>query len=85
MRGALRALAADDSAAVDAATEFCCSTLAPGAAEGNPADEAAAIEGLVETLCAHRAAALAGEDAEHLARAVCRVAVAVSERDARRR
>ena len=82
MRGALRALAADDSAVVDAATEFCCSTLAPGAAEGNPADEAAAIEGLVETLCAHRAAALAGEDAEHLARAVCRVAVAVSERDA---
>ena len=82
MRGALRALAADDSAVVDAATEFCCSTLAPGAAEGNPADEAAAIEGLVETLCAHRAAALAGEDAEHLARAVCRVAVAVSGRDA---
>ena len=82
MRGALRALAADDSAVVDAATEFCCSTLAPGAAEGKPADEAAAIEGIVESLCAHRAAALAGEDAEHLARAVCRVAVAVSERDA---
>lgn len=81
MRGALRALAADDSAVADAATEFCCATLAPGAAEGNPADEAAAIEGIVGSLCAHRAAALAGEDAEDLARAVCRVAVAVSERD----
>ena len=48
---------------------------------GEPGGRGGGDEGIVESLCAHRAAALAGEDAENLARAVCRVAVAVSERD----
>ena len=81
VRGAMGALAADDPTVVDAATEFAIATLAPGAATGDPSEEAAAVGYMIGALVAHRPAAMAGEDAQDLARAVCRVAVAVSERD----
>jgi len=44
-------------------------------------EEAAAVGAIIAALLAHRGAAMAGEQGEDLARAICRVAVAVSERD----
>jgi|AntAceMinimDraft_1070359.scaffolds.fasta_scaffold08784_1 hypothetical protein len=79
MRGAIAALAADDTAVVDAAAEFVIAALSPGAAETT--EDASAVGAIVSALLGHRPAAMAGAEAEDLARAVCRVAVAVSERD----
>lgn len=83
--GALEAMAAEDSAVADAATEFFIAVVQPGAPESSPAEEAAAITGIVQGLLSHGERVLAARDpvaTEDLARNVCKVATALCERDA---
>ena len=83
--GALEAMAAEDSAVADAATEFFIAVAQPGAPESSPAEEAAAITGVVRGLLSHGERIMAAHDpvaTEDLARNVCKVATALCERDA---
>ena len=64
--------------ASDAAVEFLSAVLSPGAVGDDALDESNALRAIIGGLCAQRDAMMAGEEGEDLARAVCRVAFAVS-------
>ena len=82
LHGALGSLSSDDTSVCEKATEFCVSTLAYGAPPSVvPAEDSNAVRGIVASLVRHGESAIRPEN-EELARAVCKVAVAVVERDA---
>ena len=83
LRGALACLGADHAATGDEATEFCVATLAYGAPPSPvPGEDDRAVVGIVQALVAGGQAAVGAEDQEDFARNICKVAVAVAERDA---
>ena len=83
LRGALACLGADDAATGDKATEFCVAALAYGAPPSPvPGEDESAVLGMIQTIVASGQTAVGNADAEDFARNICKVAVAVVERDA---
>ena len=83
LRGALACLGADDAATGDKATEFCVAALAYGAPPSPvPGEDESAVLGMIQALVTSGQTAVGNADQEDFARNICKVAVAVVERDA---